>query len=211
MSKSKDSGATGGVMDYLKKQNRPYSLVDIVTNLHNQFGKAAIQRSLDQLVTEGKVREKTYGKQKVYVIDQKMFPIADEKELKAMDLKISELTQLLKTSQDRLKTLEIKYASLNSELSMTEIEKQLEKYSTEIKKLSAKLDQLRSNTNVISPEEKDKIIQNHKKYVTAWKKRKMIVNEMLNGILESYPANKKALCEEIGVELDEDVGAIFPK
>ncbi len=53
MAKAKES-----VLSYLRSQNRPYSAIDVVNNLHNAFGKSDVQRALDSLVAEGKVKEK---------------------------------------------------------------------------------------------------------------------------------------------------------
>lgn len=60
--------------------------VDILNNLHKEFGKTVrvvihdhrchvellqcITRVLEQLASSGKIKEKVYGKQKVYVVDQ---------------------------------------------------------------------------------------------------------------------------------------------
>nr|CAD7572520.1 unnamed protein product [Timema californicum] len=58
------------VLKYLGDQNRPYNAIDIATNLHNEYGKTVVQKSLDKLVDQGKVIVKTYGKQKIYGIKQ---------------------------------------------------------------------------------------------------------------------------------------------
>lgn len=46
------------VYKYLKLQNRPYNINDIVSNLHNEYGKPAVQKAMDRLVSEGKIFEK---------------------------------------------------------------------------------------------------------------------------------------------------------
>ena len=38
------------VFKYLYDQNRPYSVTDIHMNLHKEYGKTAVQKSLDSLV-----------------------------------------------------------------------------------------------------------------------------------------------------------------
>jgi 26S proteasome regulatory subunit (ATPase 3-interacting protein) len=58
------------VLVYLTAQNRPYSANDIFLNLHRDVGKTAVQKALDLLVADGKVREKLNGKQKAYVVSQ---------------------------------------------------------------------------------------------------------------------------------------------
>lgn len=49
MSKSKNS-TESAVLQYLTSQNRPYSVNDIVLNLHKEHGKTAVQKALDTLV-----------------------------------------------------------------------------------------------------------------------------------------------------------------
>ena len=44
------------VLSYLTAQNRPYSVNDIYLNLHREVGKTAVQKTLDILVADGKVR-----------------------------------------------------------------------------------------------------------------------------------------------------------
>lgn len=49
---------TNAVYEYLKAQNRPYSVNDIVTNLQNEHAKPAVQKALDTLVARNKIFEK---------------------------------------------------------------------------------------------------------------------------------------------------------
>ncbi|CAG8765661.1 2665_t:CDS:2, partial [Acaulospora morrowiae] len=85
------------VLDYLRKQNRPYSVTDISNNLHNAITKAAIQKALTNLVEKEEVGCKTYGKQSVYVVKQ---------ELNEMDVKIEELKKEVNDYKDRNKQLQ---------------------------------------------------------------------------------------------------------
>lgn len=50
--------ATAAVYNYMKMQNRPYSVNDVVTNLHNEYNKIVIQKAMDELVKDGKLFEK---------------------------------------------------------------------------------------------------------------------------------------------------------
>lgn len=53
--------ATNLVQSYLHKQNRPYSVTDIMNNMHNAFPKSTIQKALQQLVDAGTVSCKSQG------------------------------------------------------------------------------------------------------------------------------------------------------
>lgn len=52
------------------------------------------------------MKEKVYGKQKVYVADQSQFPEVDDSEIKTMDSNIAELTQQVQTTMEEVKKLE---------------------------------------------------------------------------------------------------------
>ena len=54
------------VLEYLTRQNRPYSVNDVVLNLHKEHGKAAVQKALDVLVADAKVKEKVGGRHGIY-------------------------------------------------------------------------------------------------------------------------------------------------
>ena len=73
------------VLKYLTNQNRPYSVNDLVANLRNEIPKTMMQKVLDGLVQEDKVKEKVNGKQKAYAINQDEFAVASEAELEAFD------------------------------------------------------------------------------------------------------------------------------
>lgn len=50
--------AGDAVYNYMKIQNRPYSVNDVAANLHNEFSKTVVQKVMDQLVQNGKLFEK---------------------------------------------------------------------------------------------------------------------------------------------------------
>ena len=66
-----DSSICSCILDFMIGQNRPYSVTDILNNLHNHgFGKTAVQKSIDELVSSDKLKEKINGKQKAYFVNQ---------------------------------------------------------------------------------------------------------------------------------------------
>ncbi|EDO49087.1 predicted protein [Nematostella vectensis] len=197
MSKKKDSEAADAVLSYLVKNNRPYSAVDIFTNLHKEYGKTAVQRSLESLASEDKIQEKVYGKQKVYAPKQDQFSDYDEGEIKKMDSQIASLQQKLKELQDKFNQQE------NGILMHFLFFSQCDNYKQRLTKM-------KSADNHVSPEVKDQIHKNHKQSVTMWRKRKRMCTDILNSILEGYPKPKRQLIEDVGLETDEDYGVVIP-
>ncbi|XP_043910853.1 homologous-pairing protein 2 homolog [Protopterus annectens] len=120
MSKSKDASASGIILKYLNEQNRPYSAQDVFGNLQKEhgLGKTAAVKALEQLAQQGKIKEKVYGKQKIYFADQEQFPSVSETELKTMDNQISELTSKLQEVLQSCKQLEAVYKRKDVEITL---------------------------------------------------------------------------------------------
>lgn len=204
MSKSKDDNVAVAVLDYLVKQNRPYSAVDIFNNLHKTHGKTAVVKALEALSEERKIRSKTYGKQIVYVADQSQLPVISDDELKEMDMKIEKLQEKLKCTEDCYRKLESELRTLNNSMTTKDAKERLQEITAECARLEKKINFLKSNNNVVSPEERAEVLKKRTEYVKAWRKRKRMANDILEAILEGYPKKKKDLLEEIGVETDEE-------
>uniref|UniRef100_A0A0B7A6W4 Homologous-pairing protein 2 homolog n=1 Tax=Arion vulgaris TaxID=1028688 RepID=A0A0B7A6W4_9EUPU len=204
MSKSKESAANQAVLTYMIKQNRPYSVQDVFQNMGKDLGKTAVAKAMESLTTDGKLREKVYGKQKVYVADQSQYPDVDDAEIKAMDDKIIQLNGNIKLQGEEIRAVESELQLFNGLLSTAAAREELSKIYPDIENLKNKLGKLKEGRVLISKEEKDKVFKNREKYVKEWRKRKRITSDILNSILEGYPKTKKQLYDDIGIETDED-------
>jgi len=210
MSKKSEEEASDAVLAYLTKQNRPYSAVDIFSNLHKEYGKTAVQRSLEKLGSKGIITEKINGKQKVYAPKQDQFGDYDEKEIKKIDENINMSTEKLKRLQETLKTQETELRNVNSTLTTKDAKARLEELTKKCDRYQERIKNIKSATNHVTPAQKDKIYKEHKQFVQMWRKRKRMATDILNGILEGYPKPKKQLIEDIGIETDEEYGAVIP-
>lgn len=210
MSKSKESTAHQAVLAYMNKQNRPFSVQDVFQNMGKDLGKTAVTKAMENLAAEGKLKEKVYGKQKVYAADQSQFAKVDDAEIKAMDERIALLSSKIQLKSEEIRCLESELHRYNGLLSTAAARDELGKVYPQIESLKEKLSKLREGRVLISKEEKDKMYTNREKYVKEWKKRKRIASDILNSILEGYPKNKKQLYEEIGIETDEEYSVVPP-
>lgn len=208
----KDSGeCTEKVRRYMEQQNRPYSVNDVFMNLHKEVGKTAVQKALDQLTAEGSVREKTYGKQKVYVFSQDQFPPLDKSQLQEMDRKTAELAATLKEKEKQLSESEAQLKQLMSTPTTQEALTRATQIEKEVSRLQQKLSDLTENRVLVSKEERDKVVKENEAMTKQWRKRKRIAMDILDAILEGYPHPKAQLYEEIGIETDQEAGVSLPK
>uniref|UniRef100_A0A669D6Q7 Homologous-pairing protein 2 homolog n=1 Tax=Oreochromis niloticus TaxID=8128 RepID=A0A669D6Q7_ORENI len=224
----KDNGAAL-ILAYLNEKNRPYSAQDVFSNLQKQhgLGKTAVVKAMELLALEGKIKEKIYGKQKIYFADQAQFKDVNDADLKSMDHQISELSGEVQSLTQSCRQLDAELKELNSSLTTEEMVSEIQELKAECSGYRARLEKIKSASNHITPEEKDKVYKERDLYVKEWKKRKrlynpslslvrvklhmdMLLKYMINSILEGYPKSKKEFLEEVGVETDEDCKVVLP-
>jgi len=199
------------ILEYLQQQNRPYSAVDIYNNLHKEFGKTAVEKSLETLSEDGKIDKKTYGKQKVFAPCQSKYGDYNENELKGLDCNIKELQEELTLLSSQVKKKDNELNGLSSQIKTEDAVAAIENLIKENEVLKDRIQKLKTGTVLITKEERKKIFENKEKNVSHWRKRKRLTTDIVDSILEGYPKSKKDLLEEVGMETDEDVGVSFPK
>ncbi|XP_069608024.1 homologous-pairing protein 2 homolog [Ranitomeya imitator] len=212
MSKSKDAAASSLILKYLNDQNRPYSTQDVFSNLQRDhgLGKTAVVKVMELLSQQGKIKEKVYGKQKIYFADQDQFPNVSDTELKSLDVQISELSNKLQSVQQSCRQLETELKDLNSAMTTEEMMKEIKELTQECSRHKEKLQKIKSATNHVTPEEKEKVYSERKQYSKEWRKRKRMATDIFEAILEGYPKSKKQFFEEVGIETDEEHNVTVP-
>merc|ERR1719376_1644032 len=130
-------------------------------NMGKDLGKTAVVKALEGLAAEGKIREKVYGKQKVYVIDQSHFPEVDESGVKSMDEQISQLNGRVQLKGEEVRKLESEVKTFDGMISTAAAQEEVSRLQSEI----------------------EKIYKGRETYVKAWRKRKRISSDILNAIL----------------------------
>ncbi|XP_034751170.1 homologous-pairing protein 2 homolog [Etheostoma cragini] len=207
----KDNGATL-ILAYLNEKNRPYSSQDVFCNLQKQhgLGKTAVVKAMELLALEGKIKEKAYGKQKIYFADQSQFKDVNDADLKAMDCQISQLSAEMNSLNQSCRQLDSELKELSSSLTTEEVMSEIKTLKAECSGYRERVEKIKSATNHVTPEEKEKVYKEKNAYVKEWKKRKRLASDMMNAILEGYPKSKKQFLDEVGVETDEDCKVVVP-
>ncbi|XP_061223023.1 homologous-pairing protein 2 homolog isoform X1 [Neopsephotus bourkii] len=217
MSKGRDGAGAGGgaaavLLRYLREQNRPYSAQDAFSNLQREhgLGKAAVVKALEQLAQQGRVREKVYGKQKIYFADQEQLPAASDAELRGLDAQIAALSGQVQALQQSCRQMEAELKDLSSSMTTSEVAKEIKELKKDCESYTEKLERMKSATNHVTPEEKEKVCSEQKLYCREWRRRKRMATELLDAILEGYPKSKKQFFEEVGIETDEEHNVVLP-
>uniref|UniRef100_H0Y0T6 Homologous-pairing protein 2 homolog n=1 Tax=Otolemur garnettii TaxID=30611 RepID=H0Y0T6_OTOGA len=206
------AGAAGILLRYLQEQNRPYSAQDVFGNLQREhgLGKAAVVKALEQLAQQGKIKEKTYGKQKIYFADQRAFAKTDKRQLETCPSQSLALLARSHTMVQSCAPLQGELKELSSALTTPEMQKEIEELKKECAAYTERLKNIKAATNHVTPEEKEQVYRERQKYHKEWRKRKRMATELSDAILEGYPKSKKQFFEEVGIETDEDYNVKLP-
>ncbi|XP_040851726.1 homologous-pairing protein 2 homolog isoform X3 [Ochotona curzoniae] len=212
MSKGRAEAAAGApaiLLKYLQEQNRPYSAQDVFGNLQREhgLGKTAVVKALEQLAQQGKIKEKMYGKQKIYFADQAQFDAVSDADLQGLDAQIVALTTKVQSLQQSCRHME---AGRPGALTTPEMQKEIQELREECAGYRERLENIRAATNHVTPQEKEQVYKEREKYCKEWRKRKRMATELSDAILEGYPKSKKQFFEEVGIETDEDHNVKLP-
>ncbi|KFP25547.1 Homologous-pairing protein 2, partial [Colius striatus] len=99
---------------------------------------------------------------------------------------------------------------LNGSMTTPEMAGEIEELKRDCAGYEEKLERMKSATNHVTPEEKEKVCSEQKQYCKEWRRRKRMATELLDAILEGYPKSKKQFFEEVGIETDEDHHVTLP-
>ncbi|XP_008570099.1 PREDICTED: homologous-pairing protein 2 homolog isoform X1 [Galeopterus variegatus] len=187
------AGAPGILLRYLQEQNRPYSAQDVFGNLQreHELGKAAVVKALEQLAQQGKIKEKTYGKQKIYFADQGQFDMVSDADLQCLDAKIVALTAKVQSLQQNCRQMEAELKELTSALTTPDMQKEIQELKKECAGYTERLRNIKAATNHVTPGEREQAYKERQKYCKEWRKRKKMATELSDAILEGYPKSKK--------------------
>lgn len=187
------------VYDFLLKHNRPYSLNDVQN--HTKEGKAGVTKALALLVEEGKVVEKTYGKQKIYYVNQDMLETLSDEELAELKEEIRVLSKRVSELSREDKRLDTELKNIHSLPSMAKLEQEEMELRKEMERYEIKPDPSQKVDENYDPEEHRRIKIIHRRVTRELEKRKSIIADALEMILDGSGKTKDDLIEEIGLEI----------
>ncbi|KCV70302.1 hypothetical protein H696_02631 [Fonticula alba] len=194
------------VLQYFQKQNRPYNLADIFSNLHGAIKKAPLKKVLQSLTDSGHLTMKVYGKQQVFVANQDLIDVPDTELITASEQEVAELEQALQQERAAVRELNQTLTATVATLPNEELKARIEELRETNKKLETKLERLQTEAIQLTPEEIAQVNQSHRKYHRLYRDRKRLCMDILDGMLEHAPMSKEQLFEDIGLETDQDVG-----
>jgi len=209
--KISDKEAEKILIDYLKKQNRPYNALMVFENLHGVVGKKQAINVLASLGEDGKIATKEFGKQKLYWTKQDDIEAFDQDTLIKLDKTIETLEQERNDLNEQLKELSNDIRAITATPTDEESNERILALTNENTELEARLSSIKGNQVVITKEEKKQAEQKYDHNRQMWRKRKRLCKEICGQLEEGTGKRQKEIKEELGLEFDEDQGVSIDK
>ena len=188
------------VFEYMRKQNRPYSLINIFDNLHGKFKKPDLQKTLDRLVKEKKLVEKEFGKCLVYWFNQELIEVNKER-LEEEGERYTLARDTADTLKKTLQEAKAKLAQIDKIPTTDSFKDVIKKCELDIPVLETKLERYQNNSEPMASVEQITSIENGLIDLEKLRaKRRKIFNNMIDTLLEQTGLPKKKLLEKIGLE-----------
>ncbi|KAL5043403.1 hypothetical protein BDW71DRAFT_119646 [Aspergillus fruticulosus] len=187
---AKDASLEGSalILDYLRKQNRPYSAIDISTNLHNKVTKTYAVKALRELHQKKEIECRVAGKQTVYHALQEEIDEVGPHTIAAMDREIESLQEQLSGLKENEKKIQGELNSLNAVPLLSELRIEIKKLEREKESLAARLAKAHGDGSAeVSPQEKEKVRKDWKIWKNQDRVRAKICRDLWRKCSETLP------------------------
>lgn len=196
---SKIKNASKLILEHLEKIGRPDNLQGISNNVI-EVGKADVQRALTALVEDERIKEKTYGKVKIYYINQKERNKGKQVDVSKLDQMLNERRETLKELNNSIKEKESSLKEYTNKLSKKELEEEIKTYEIKVKELEIKLKELDESKKKANEKENKYKKYDYEQVSNECRKRKRITKNIIDSIVEFGGKKKKQLLEDIGID-----------
>ncbi|KAH3906404.1 hypothetical protein HBH56_203210 [Parastagonospora nodorum] len=202
--KASANEAADMVLHYLRKQNRPYSAIDVSANLHNKVTKAAAAKVLKDLHEQKQIEGRPAGKQIVYHAIQDPSDSCTPEQLSALDTLTTDLRNKTVHLTSTAKTLRSSLSSLNSSLSTVDLVSSVHALEAEKAEILARLQSLKEGrAKKVTKEQREEVEREWKRACAVAKRRERVCGEVW-GYIEDQVPDKEARGElREGLGLDE--------
>jgi polyhydroxyalkanoate synthesis regulator phasin len=197
------SSPSGLIYNYLRAQNRPFALNQIVDNLQGSVKKSVAQRAIEDLVKDGAVTCKEFGKSVIYLIKQAQG--ADSQQLEAMEQRIKQLETQTNQLKSHLSALQSEISKLESEPSDKDLDNELRVHMKQAEEIKSKVKSSLGNSKPVSQELLDAAQSRLNDRIGHWKQRKTGFYDLFDLIADVLPGKPNKFFQEKGIQVDEEM------
>lgn len=197
------------LLPYLKRENRPFNVLQLHENFHKRMPKSVLEKALTTLSEDnGGVRCKEYGKSKIYFADQSTIPCGSEKEIKELNTEIDKLKRQYESVSQEANNVKSELIKIESEPTDADLIQSLSNLEDKVTEKRTRVSSM--SDSKLEPNALANAIKEHNYFRTIWISRKRKCNEVLDDVLENTNKKKAVMVTEIGIDTDEEAKVSIP-
>ena len=197
------------LLPYLKRENRPFNVLQLHENFHKRMPKSVLEKALTTLSeNNGGVRCKEYGKSKIYFADQSTIPCGSEKEIKELNTEIEKLKRQYESVSQEANNVKSELIKIESEPTDADLIQSLSNLEAKVAEKKQRVSSI--SDAKLEPNALANAIKEHNYFRTIWIARKRKCNDILDDFIESSNKKKAVMVAEIGIETDEEMKVSMP-
>nr|POF15265.1 homologous-pairing protein 2 [Quercus suber] len=191
------------ILDYLRKQNRPYSATDISANLKNRVTKTAAAKLLKDMHERRDIEGRAAGKQIVYHAIQDEADEVGAESLQVMDAEIARLKDCVVALRTEEKELRLSLRDGTAQVPLPQLKMAVSALEAEEAAMRSRLADLKSGSLVpVSAEEMNQVLVEWKKWSKIAVERRKIRTMLWETIAENLEKKEaQELKDRLGLEL----------
>lgn len=219
-----DAAAKRLVLQYMRQQNRPYSVQQVLDNLHKRVPKGTLERVMGALVASGEgLLSKDYGKARIFFPDQGQLlgsgGTGTGEQAEASGATLEGLAEDNDALREQVKELVARERALRAELSRlaaeptdVELPALLQQMESSREEKQARLQGLleQGQGADANPNALRDAIRQFNGMREGWFRRRGLCMDALDLLAEGMDRKRSELLEELGLETDEDAGVKLP-
>ncbi|GFN17464.1 putative TBP interacting domain protein [Aspergillus tubingensis] len=191
------------VLEYLRKQNRPYSATEVSVNLHNKITKAHAAKALRELHQNKQIEGRAAGKQIVYHALQETSTEVTPEIIAALDEQAEKLQEQVTSLEAAEKNTRVELATICARPLLSELRRDVGQFEQEHEAIRARLVQARgSDAGTVPVQVKVDAERDWKHWQNQAKVRGRICRDLWRMCSEVVPDNmgREELWENLGLE-----------
>ncbi|CAI6511548.1 AIS_HP2_G0018720.mRNA.1.CDS.1 [Saccharomyces cerevisiae] len=183
---AKGSEAEQLIEDYLVSQYKPFSVNDIIQNLHNKVTKTTATKALENLVNEKRIVSKSFGKIVIYSCNERETELPSDIDPSDFDFEtvLQLRNDLIELDRDKSMAKDA-LDSVTKEPENEELLKIIEKEEDELREIESKLQSLQGDWNPANDEIVKQIMSRDALFQKEITKRSKICKNLIATIKDS--------------------------
>ena len=201
------TGEEEACLRWLEEANRPMNAAGVAEALKGK--KGSVQRSLDALVEKGRAKSKDFKAVKVYFADQARVggaaaAAAGGGAFEALKAEAAEASRRAAEAAAAVRDAQAQGKRRRMQATVPELREKRDALEARVRELKAKAGGMAAwDKAAPSATERQRTDKELKAALAAWKKRKTMCSEILDGMAEGTGKSLKQLHELLGTETDE--------